>query len=374
MENLAHSLAGVVLARVGLKEKVPFGTAALVVAANLPDADSVASFGGSLYYFTYHRGITHSIFGAAVLGFFFASALWIANRRRKKPKKVTFAGNLASICAVLVTHPLMDFTNSYGWRPFLPFQDRWYYGDLVFIVDPYLWILLGGAVFLTAERTPVSRPFWVAAIIFISYLIIVRAMSEPELRVVPVIWFLSIVIFFALKRQLGLWSDKVLYLALSAVLFYWVFLFAAHQYALSLAAREVAEIKLGARKEGLSALPRLANPLSWEVFFQDGENVYHSRVSLTGSRPAFRAYARNLAHPAVQAALATCPGAVMSHFARFEFFQVIERGGGPLVILRDARFARDAPSGFGVLRIPLSSDLKNHKLATPCPRSTFQTW
>ena len=72
MENLAHSLIGVVLARTGFEKKVPFGTAAIVIAANLPDIDSIATFWGALYYLHHHRGITHSFLGLAVIGFLYA--------------------------------------------------------------------------------------------------------------------------------------------------------------------------------------------------------------------------------------------------------------------------------------------------------------
>ena len=30
----------------------------------------------------------------------------------------------------------------------MPFSDRWFYGDTLFIVDPWLWLILGGAVML----------------------------------------------------------------------------------------------------------------------------------------------------------------------------------------------------------------------------------
>ena len=39
---------------------------------------------------------------------------------------------------VSATHPLLDWTNNYGIRFFLPWSQKWSYGDLVFIVDPYL--------------------------------------------------------------------------------------------------------------------------------------------------------------------------------------------------------------------------------------------
>jgi inner membrane protein len=38
--------------------------------------------------------------------------------------------------------------NTYGMRWWLPFDGRWSYGDALFIIDPWIWLALGGAVFL----------------------------------------------------------------------------------------------------------------------------------------------------------------------------------------------------------------------------------
>src|SRR5262245_13104064 len=57
-----------------------------------------------------------------------------------------FSGNFGKTYAVallaMATHPALDFLNSYGVRPFLPWSNTWYYGDSVFIFDPYLDALL----------------------------------------------------------------------------------------------------------------------------------------------------------------------------------------------------------------------------------------
>src|SRR2546425_9079982 len=35
----------------------------------------------------------------------------------------------------------MDWQGSYGLRPWLPWSERWYYGDAVAIVDPFFWLV-----------------------------------------------------------------------------------------------------------------------------------------------------------------------------------------------------------------------------------------
>ncbi len=52
MDNITHSLVGLMLARAGLEKTTPRGTAMMVLAANAPDIDAVFWFSGTQ---TYHR-------------------------------------------------------------------------------------------------------------------------------------------------------------------------------------------------------------------------------------------------------------------------------------------------------------------------------
>ncbi|WP_229507670.1 metal-dependent hydrolase [Massilia sp. Dwa41.01b] len=49
----------------------------------------------------------------------------------------------ATIVIGLLLHPGMDALNVYGVHPFAPFDTHWYYGDMVFIVEPLFWLALG---------------------------------------------------------------------------------------------------------------------------------------------------------------------------------------------------------------------------------------
>lgn len=46
----------------------------------------------------------------------------------------------------LLSHLLLDYTNSYGLRPFFPFDDRWYAASIVFTFDPVMFVMLLGAL------------------------------------------------------------------------------------------------------------------------------------------------------------------------------------------------------------------------------------
>ncbi len=48
---------------------------------------------------------------------------------------------LLSTFAIL-THPFLDWLNTYGMRWLMPFDGTWFYGDSVFIMDPFLLSIL----------------------------------------------------------------------------------------------------------------------------------------------------------------------------------------------------------------------------------------
>jgi inner membrane protein len=365
MENLAHSLLGVTLARTSLGRRVPFATPVLLVAANIPDADVVVAFWGNLYYLVHHRGITHSILGVFSLSLALAAIVWLIGRWRA-PAKYSFSGILGVVMLTAFTHPLLDYTNSYGIRPFLPFLDNWYYGDLVFIVDPYLWLLLGGGVLLTARRRLFGRIVWALAILALSAIVGLYALLEADMPWLPVLWVIGLLILGFMKWKKPVWGPSLASGVLGVLVVYWTVLSFAHYQALSAARSEVAHSHW--QQENLAVTPRPATPLQWDLLFQDEQNIYYGMVDLPKrSASVLQVFARNLDDPAVQAALNTCPGAVISHFGRFKFFEVRADTEGPVVIARDARYARDRDSGFGVLSIPLTSDLRRERLQLPCP-------
>jgi inner membrane protein len=146
MDNLTHTLYGVALARTGLDRLAPRATATLIIGAIFPDIDVISLFRGSINYLKYHRGFTHSLLGIPVGALVLATAIYfIHNRLLKKGESVPWWKYFLLASIGVSSHVLLDFTNSYGLRLFSPFSARWYAGDIVFIVDP--WIL--GALVLT---------------------------------------------------------------------------------------------------------------------------------------------------------------------------------------------------------------------------------
>ena len=167
MDNLTHSLAGAALARAGLERATPLATATLVVAANAPDVDVASYLWGPYHALAWRRGLTHGLPAMAVLPFVVAAAMLLwdrAVRRRRHPDvEPARAGPILALSAAgLLTHPALDWMNTYGMRWLLPFDGSWTYGDALFIIDPWLWLLLGGAVVVGVRWRPAAAVGWAA--------------------------------------------------------------------------------------------------------------------------------------------------------------------------------------------------------------------
>ena len=137
MDNLTHSLTGVLLARAGLDRLSPRATAIAVLAANIPDFDVITILGGSDVYFIHHRWATHALIFAPLVAI--VPVLVIAGIFRQALP--WFRAWLVSL-VVIASHLLLDFTNPYGIRLFLPFSDDWPALNFTHVIDVWIWAIL----------------------------------------------------------------------------------------------------------------------------------------------------------------------------------------------------------------------------------------
>jgi inner membrane protein len=338
MDNLTHSLTGLVIAKAGMERFSPAATVVCVIAANAPDFDLfVLLTSGRWAYLQHHRGITHSIPGVLLLAILiptlFYAAEFVVAHFWKRARRIRFGWLLLASLIATATHPLMDWTNNYGIRLLLPWSAKWFYGDLVFIVDPLIWIILGGTAFLLTSRSKMQMAFW--AVLALALILLVFLLgSQPEaihLGVFRFVWLGTMAAFFLARRyRFGQCVPNALALtALGLVVAYWSALGLAHRRAYAQADR-IANEEATKRSEKLmrvAAMPRLADPFHWQCISETEGATYRFEVSLAGPSPSPNELER-FAKPnpnelrAIEAASQDARARVFLGFARFPGAQV----------------------------------------------------
>jgi inner membrane protein len=135
------------MGRAGLNRKTALATATLTLAAEAPDLDVISRFWGSAFGLNHHRGFTHSFLGVPIVAAVvvaFVYGIWrLRGRKTRDPNLPPRWGLLyAYACLAGFSHILLDYTNSYGVRPFWPFSERWVSWDIIYIVEPILLVVM----------------------------------------------------------------------------------------------------------------------------------------------------------------------------------------------------------------------------------------
>jgi len=171
MDNATHAFAGLLLADATVEwierrtgrpadrrlRRVAVGLG--IVAAELPDADLLYSGPvtglGNLGYLLHHRGHTHTLlFALASAMVMWWIVLWLRRRAAgdSTPDERERLPLLVLAVIGTLSHIVLDFTNSYGVHPFWPLDNRWVYGDAVFIVEPWIWVIAIPALLFGPRR------------------------------------------------------------------------------------------------------------------------------------------------------------------------------------------------------------------------------
>jgi membrane-bound metal-dependent hydrolase YbcI (DUF457 family) len=349
MDNLAHALVGAALGRAVADRHVARAGLIGVVAANAPDWTElfIGLPGSRADYLVLHRGITHSLLGAAVevvaltllIGGVFRAIAWWRRRAGRSVTVPPWRWLLACVGVAVLSHLYMDWQGSYGWRPFLPWSNTWYYLDWVAIVDPFFWLLPLIVLTWGAERhwTPLAA----ACVVGGTFTLFVFRASD---LVAP--WVLAVyaaVCVVAIVGWVRYWFGPVARQRAAILGLVVVALYAGAQ-GIAAAARK-AEIRgLAGRRFGAgatsAALANIGRPFTWEAIYASPDTVAGDDWRL----------ARHLRHPAVTRALRETPeGRAMGRFARFLVAEVDTTN--QTIYLRDARYARGGRDAWAVVRV-----------------------
>jgi inner membrane protein len=311
VDNLCHALVGAAVGRAGLAKRTTLGMSTLVIANNLPDID-VAVFATNTLAMSFRRGWTHGVLAQAVLPILLTGAmlgydrLVLRKRPNAAPPAVARELLLLSYVGVLL-HVFMDLMNSYGIRLLMPFSGHWFYGDALFIVDPWLHLALGLGWWGSRQRERTGAAF----------------PNRPA------------------RIGVALASIYVLLMLGSTV-----------------AARSA--VRDGLARAGRDAdtrfmvTPVAVNPFSREVVVDVGDRYEKGNLwfePLPHFRPAGFGMPKGMADPDVQEALQSPRALAFLRWSRFPFVQVDRTTSPPAVWINDYRYANAGQYGWSATKI-----------------------
>jgi inner membrane protein len=318
MDPLTHTATGLFLGRIGLKRWTPLATPILLLAANAPDIDIVSATGGSLSYLQYHRHLTHSILAMPLMAIGTVALVALVTRR-----KIRWAGAFFAALIAVASHLLLDLTNTYGVRLYLPFSARWLHLDLTNVFDLWIW-----GVFLLCIVGP-----------FLGKLV----GSEIASR----------------DTQQPLYGRGFAWFALVFLLLYNCGRAVLHTRAVTELESRIYEDAAPIRT---LAIPGPANPWSWRGVVEAADFYAVDDVDLLGEFDPTRAtiYHKPAPDPAIQAAAQTPAFQEFLRFSQYPLWRVSpssELENGKTVEVLDLRFGTPASPAF-VVTATLDANLR----------------
>jgi inner membrane protein len=339
VDNLCHSLVGAALSGAGLRRRTGLATLTMVIGANLPDVDAlVYLWGGGARALAFRRGWTHGVLAMIVLPIVLAGAILLisglleAHRSRQRSSRRSRSAaqtpvrpaQLLLISAIAVwSHPLFDLLNTYGVRLLMPFSGRWFYGDALFIVDPWVWCALGLGATISlrrARRVPIGAGTAT-----------VMARVERPARV-----------------------------ALAAVAVYIAVMMGSSALARGIVERQAVAAGTGSARHVMVG-PEPLTPLRRGVVRELDARYEPGRFTWSLDpryQPSGREISANLADVDVRRAAATPEGRRFLTWSRFPFAETVEEGDSVMVRFDDARYATPGQQSWASLSV---------KIARPMP-------
>ncbi len=341
MDPLAHTLFGAALAEAGLKRRTRYATATLLIGANLPDLDAVATFWGEDFSLFARRGHTHGILAMLVLPLLLAGAMLLWHRWRGQGRSSTLPFRPGVVLGLsylaVLSHPLLDWLNTYGVRLLMPFDGRWFYGDTLFIVEPWFWVLAAAGVVLARSATRPAIAGWLLVGAITTGLVLSTDLVAASVKV---IWCVALAAIIALRTLRPRWATST-NLARTGLL--GLFLYVGAAYALA----RVAESALRARYPQalrVQANPPPAVPLAHRMVIEEPD-----RYRIVAAQGPVHEVPRVPANEIVQAAMAAPSIRGFVTWMRFPDWSVEDAGDHWRVRLRDLRYqGPDLPATPGI--------------------------
>ena len=315
VDNLTHTLMGAAIGKTGLARRSSLGMGTLMIASNFPDID-VAVFLTPTLAMSFRRGWTHGVLAQAVLPPLLGLIMFgydrlvvqkrvgaLAHRsasREGVPPPAKLGVLIAFSYIGVLGHVFMDFLNSYGVRLLMPFSGRWFYGDALYIVDPWIYLALGYAVWFGRNNLHAARVGLGVAIVY----------------------------------MLAMWGSNV-------------------------AARSVVAadlVRAGQPGARFMVTPVIVNPFRREVVIDLGPRYEKGNLwfdPLPHFRPGGYGIDTHLGDAEAQDALARPRGRAFMGWSRFPFVTVDRGKSPPQIWLNDYRYATNGLAGWSATYVPV---------------------
>ena len=191
MDNVCHTLVGAACGAAGLNRRTRFGAATLMISANIPDVD-VLVFATGQPWMEFRRGWTHGILAQIVLPVVLTGFVWLFDRFRRArgvegDLSFHFGWTLLLAFVGVYSHVFLDYLNNYGVRLLTPINWQWFYGDAIFIVDPWMWIMMAVGIWLAGSRGR-PRPAQVALMVMSCYIAVTLISGRVARSIVADTW------------------------------------------------------------------------------------------------------------------------------------------------------------------------------------------
>jgi inner membrane protein len=340
MDPLTHTFVGASLAQTRFG-RVPLGTATLVIGANLPDIDAATYFLDSQLSLGFRRGWTHGVLALVLLP---ALLAWVVHqidrlRCRRYPAATPVSPRRLMALSYLsvLTHPALDWLNTYGVRLLMPFDGRWFYGDSLFIIDPWVWLLLGTVTVLAHSGSSAQAAGWIA----LGALATLLVTGFPALPIpIRLLWCVGVASIAGIR----IWGGAQHRLGRVATI---CLLLAGLYIAAMIGGSQLAQSQVAAwaQARGFEPVrimvgPVPANPFRRDVLIVDDLHYHRVRLDWLAEAPitpvSLQAPIGN-GHPAAAAALAAPELRGFATWTRFPRFEVDPRAGGYRVSVSDMR-------------------------------------
>lgn len=372
MDPVAHTLFGATLAEAGLKKKTALATGTLIIGANLPDIDAIAMFWGNDYALLIRRGWTHGVVAMFILPLLLTGCMVLYDQFQKKwsigtdrdileKKKVNLIPLLMISYLAVLSHPLLDWLNTYGVRLLMPFSGQWFYGDILFIIDPWLWLIMAAAVVLARSESKMSIAGWVVLGTAATALVTGTAIVPLSAKI---LWCMGVSAIL-LTRWFGWFRGKTQRIGIVCLTIFGIYL-----------ALQISGSRLNtwqAKKQfdslGIETAEIMPDPLPARLFTRGGVAVtethyYRYRINLLKSDSFELVYNPVLIEKPnhiAEAALASPGVQGLKNWIRFPYYEIEQLEDGWRVIIRDLRYVlpdQIEVDGIGLAIVELDNNLQ----------------